>query len=212
MKQNNEKLTASKYAIPVIGITGGVGSGKSIIMDILKAHYHAGIILADDVGHDLMEPGLSNYLAIVDEFGTGILDSEGYIDRTALASIVFSDEEKLRILNEITHPNIKSEIIKRVYSMIDSGKYRLVAVEAALLIEGNYGPLFDEMWYISVEKEIRIERLAIGRGYSREKSLSIIDSQLKDEVYDQECDRVIDNNGSVNDIVCQLDQILGESL
>lgn len=212
MKQNDHKLTASKYAIPVIGITGGVGSGKSVVMDILKNHYHAAVILADDVGHDLMEPGMSNYQAIIETFGTEILNEQGEIHRPSLAAIVFSDDRKLALLNEITHPNIKSEITDRVYSLINARKYRLIAVEAALLIEGHYGPLFDEMWYVYVDKETRIARLAEGRGYTREKSQSIIDAQLSDDVYFQECDRVIDNNGTMDDIILQLDKILGESL
>ena len=98
----------------VIGITGGVGSGKSVVMDILKEEYGAFIILADLVGHELMEPGGVNYQEIIKEFGTDILKEDQTIDRAVLGNIVFSDPSKLALLNEITHPNIRAEIAFRI--------------------------------------------------------------------------------------------------
>ena len=90
MTQNN---------LPVIGITGGVGSGKSVVMDILSEEFDAAVILADQVGHDLMQPGAVSYRQIISHFGREILGEDGQINRQALAAVVFSDEAKLKELN-----------------------------------------------------------------------------------------------------------------
>ena len=98
----------------VIGVTGGVGSGKSVVLSILEKDYHAETILADLVAHDLMQPGGKSYEDIVEAFGDGILNDDGTIDRVKLGNIVFHDAEKLQKLNAITHPNVKEEIKNRI--------------------------------------------------------------------------------------------------
>ena len=97
-----------------IGVTGGIGSGKSLVMEILKKDYGAEIILSDLLAHELMEPGARSYQDIVQAFGTGILDGEGRIDRLKLSAIVFADPRKLARLNAITHPNVIQEIRDRM--------------------------------------------------------------------------------------------------
>ena len=104
MKQNKDR-------IKVIGITGGVGSGKSVVMHMLEEEFGARIILADLVAHDLMEPGAVSYEQIVKNFGSEILALDGTIDRTKLSRLVFLDPKKLSVLNQITHPNVKKEIL-----------------------------------------------------------------------------------------------------
>ena len=107
MKQNKDR-------IKVVGITGGVGSGKSVVMQMLEEEFGARVILADLVAHDLMEPGAISYEQIVENFGTEILAADGTIDRPALSGVVFSDPDKLSLLNQITHPNVKKEILSRI--------------------------------------------------------------------------------------------------
>jgi len=191
MMQNN--------TIPVFGVTGGVGSGKSVVMNMLAEEFHGAVIIADEVGHDLMKPGRSSYKNIVSHFGTGILDSQGEISRQALSAIVFADENRLRELNEITHPAIREEIRRRIRNIRMEGKVSFIALEAALLIEGGYEDITDELWYVYVTEENRISRLMTGRGYSEEKSRSIMDSQLSDKTFREHCRIIIDNNGSVAD-------------
>ena len=130
MKQNKKQND-----IKVVGITGGVGSGKSVVMNILKEKYGAEIILADLVAHDLMEPGQQNYLDIVEAFGEKVLAKDKTIDRPALAKLVFGDQEKLSRLNAITHPNVKKEIFQRIQRIPEKGDASFIAVEAALLLE-----------------------------------------------------------------------------
>lgn len=190
MTQNN---------LPVIGITGGVGSGKSVVMEILSEEFGGAVILADQVGHDLMQPGAVSYRQIISHFGQDILDEDGQINRQALAAIVFSDEAKLKELNGITHPNIRREIIERIKGFRTGGGHPFIALEAALLIEGGYEEITDELWYIYVTEENRIKRLMAARGYSEEKCRAIISSQLSDAVFRQHCRTIIDNNGSVEE-------------
>ncbi len=182
--------------IPLLGITGGVGSGKSVVMQILSEEYGAGIILADQVGHDLMEPGAVCYQEILHQFGQSILDEKGQIDRHALSALVFDNKEKLQTLNALTHTAIRREILDRIAAYRKEGRVPFIALEAALLIEENYEELLDCLWYIYVTEENRIKRLMESRGYSREKCRQIMASQLPEEVFRAHCQKVIDNNGS----------------
>lgn len=211
MMQNNinsPELTAAmrpvpvkeqRNCIPVFGITGGVGSGKSVVMRMLKQEFHGAVILADQVGHDLMKPGAVSYQKILRQFGTGILDENCRIDRQALSAIVFSDAEKLRELNQITHPNIRMEIIRQVNAFRREKKAPFIALEAALLIEGGYEDIADKLWYVYVSEENRIKRLMEGRGYTEEKSRSIMSRQLSEEVFRRHCQIIIDNNGPIDE-------------
>lgn len=191
-----------------IGITGGVGSGKSVVMDYLQACYGAKIILADLVAHDLMQPGAISYQQIIDHFGKDILKEDGEIDRQKLGAIVFADEEELKILNEITHPNVKEEIRARIHMAIEDENVPFVCLEAALLLEENYREMLDEIWYIYVDRQTRIERLAKGRGYTEEKSLSIMEKQLSDDYFMEQCEHTIDNSHSVEETQRQIDTLL----
>lgn len=195
MKQNNMK---------VIGITGGVGSGKSVVMDILQKEYGAQIILADLVAHDLMEPGQQNYIDIVEAFGEEILAKDKTIDRPALAKVVFGDKDKLIRLNAITHPNVKKEIFRRIDAIKEKGEASFVAVEAALLIEEGYQKDFDAMWYVYVDEATRIDRLKEGRDYTEEKCREIMAKQLPEEVFRKECSTVIDNHLGISETEKQI--------
>lgn len=193
----------------VIGVTGGVGSGKSVVLSILEEEYGAKTILADLVAHDLMQPGGKSYEEIIAAFGTEILNLDQTIDRQKLGSIVFGDEAKLAQLNAITHPNVKEEIKNRIAAIKEAGNASMILLEAALLIEAGYEDVYDELWYIFVKKETRYERLRIGRGYTREKTDSIMANQLSEEVFREHADVVIDNSGSVEETKAQIREILG---
>lgn len=191
----------------VIGVTGGVGSGKSVILSILEEEYGAKTILADLVAHDLMEPGAKSYEEIVAVFGTEILQENQQIDRKKLGAIVFADEEKLAILNQITHPNVKEEIKQRIAAIREEGKASMIILEAALLIEGGYNEVYDELWYIYVNKEARYERLWEGRGYTRERTDAIMQNQLSEEEFRAHADRIIDNSYDIAQTKEQIQKI-----
>lgn len=193
----------------VIGVTGGVGSGKSVVLSILEKDYHAETILADLVAHDLMQPGGKSYEDIVEAFSDGILNDDGTIDRVKLGNIVFHDAEKLQKLNAITHPNVKEEIKNRIQKIREQGTASMILLEAALLIESGYEDVYDELWYIYVDRETRYRRLQEGRGYTREKTDSIMQKQLTEEQFRKYADVVIDNSHSIEETKRQIRNICG---
>lgn len=191
----------------IIGITGGVGAGKTQILDYFQKKYGAKVIIADLVAHRLMEPGTRGYYEIVEFFGSGILNSDMTINREKLGHIVFEDEEKLDRLNGIMHPLVKEYIAEELRNERESGRNSLIIIEAALLIEENYEVLCDELWYIYTDEEARRERLKASRGYSEEKISNIILNQCSEEVFRKHCQVVIDNSGSIEDTYRQIDEI-----
>lgn len=198
----------------VLGITGGVGSGKSKILYELKENYGAYIVEADKLAHELMLPGEAIYNKIVDCFGENILSNEApfLIDRQKLGNIVFNNKTKLEQLNSITHPLVKKRILELINDHKLNKKNKLFVVEAALLIEAGYKEICDEIWYIWVDKETRINRLMESRGYSIEKCLSIFKSQQDDEYYRENSDFTINNQNSFEYTTKQLKVLLNKLL
>lgn len=189
----------------VIGITGGIGAGKSEVLSVLRDRFDAETILADEVAHELMEPGQTAYFELVERFGDGFLQENGEIDRKAFAALLFQSEAMREQVNGIVHPLVKEEIRGRV----KASKACLVAVEAALLIEEKYlGDICEELWYIDTSKEERIRRLMAGRGYSREKCESIMASQLSEEEFRAHCQRVLENNGDQGELAESVKKLL----
>ena len=179
----------------VLGITGGIGSGKSKILYDLKENHNAYIVEADKLAHVLMEPGGDIYNEVVKVFGKEILEEVNpyRIDRNKLGAIVFSDKNKLNILNSITHPLVKKHILDDIETKIKENVVKLFVIEAALLIQDGYKEICDEIWYIWVSVEERIKRLMSGRGYSREKCISMINSQDDESYYKKYANYTINN-------------------
>lgn len=201
MKQNNRKAI-----LPVIGITGGVGSGKSVVLSMLEKDFGAAVIQADLVARELMELGQSCYLRAVESFGEAILAGDGAIDRKALAALVFDNPPLLEKLNNLTHPEVKKEIIQRIEHIREQGQASCIALEAALLIEDGYQTMLDSLWYIYADHATRLRRLSENRGYSREKSLSIMKNQLDEQEFRRQCDVVIDNSRGLDELHEQLEK------
>ncbi len=177
----------------IIGITGGIGTGKSTVLNLLKQEYNAYIVEADRLAHELMLPGEAAYYQITDIFGTDILSTDGTIDRNRLGAIVFRDAEALRKLNAVIHPAVKQHILQDIEAKKKEGNAQYYVIEAALLIEDGYKTICDELWYIYTEREERIRRLIAGRGGSREKWEHVIGNQSSDDYYRMNCDYVVDN-------------------
>lgn len=194
----------------ILGLTGGVGSGKSKVLNELREKYDAYIIEADKLAHQLMLPGETIYKEIVKEFGCDILSEKSpyYIDRNILGDIVFNNKEKLNKLNSITHPLVKQKIIELIDEHKFNGDTKLFVIEAALLIEAGYKEICDEIWYIWVDKEERIKRLMDSRGYTREKCLSIFENQQEDSFYKKYSDHIINNQNSFKNTALQIKDLL----
>lgn len=186
----------------VIGVIGGVGSGKSTVLDYLKKQYCAEIIKSDNVAKEIMKPGEKVFLEIAKVFPEVIEDNE--INTEKMAALIFGDEKKRKRANSIIHPGTIDEINKR----IKESKSDIVVVESALLIGTGIENQCDEIWFVFCEGEKRIERLMKNRGYSREKSESIISKQPSDEEYNLVADEFIDNSYSPEDTKEKIDLIL----
>lgn len=181
----------------VLGITGGVGAGKSTVLDYMAKMYHARVIQADQVGHLLMEPGQVCYYHIVEAFGSAILNGDQTINRSRLSDIVFQNSDKLKKLNQIVHPAVKEYIVKEVEEERRLLRVPFVVIEAALLIEDHYDAFCDELWYVYTDDDVRRIRLKKSRGYSDEKVKQIIRNQMKDRVFREHCQFVVDNSSNI---------------
>ncbi len=192
-----------------IGITGGVGAGKSEILRYLAKKPGVRVMLADEIAHALMEPGTACYRKLEELFaGQDVFLPEGGFDREKLAMVLFSSEEMLRRLNRIVHPAVKDYVRQQVLAERALGENELLVLEAALLIEEHYDELCDELWYIHASEEKRAARLMASRGYAQEKVRQIFDSQLSEQQFRRHCARVIDNNGTVEESIQQIEQLL----
>ncbi|MGN0496730.1 MAG: dephospho-CoA kinase [Lachnospiraceae bacterium] len=178
----------------IIGITGGIGSGKSTVLKLLKEEYNAYIVETDVLAHKLMQRGNKTYINIVNGFGEAILDENKEIDRAVLGTLVFQHEEKLQLLNSIVHPDVKQYIRNDIDAKKQQGKVDLYIIEAALLIEDGYKEICDEIWYIYADEELRIKRLLNSRGGTRQKWLNVIRNQANDKYYRDNCEHIVNND------------------
>lgn len=192
----------------IIGITGGVGSGKSRILSFLETQYGAVICQADHVAWKLQEPGEESYRKIVECFGSDILNEDKTINRGKLGKIVFSDGEKLQVLNQITHPAVKAYIKEQIQLEKEQGT-ALFVIEAALLLEDHYDEICDELWYIFACEKARRLRLKESRNYSDDKIDAMMASQLSEAYFREHCQITIDNSGDFEDTCNQIKKVMG---
>lgn len=192
----------------VIGVTGGVGSGKTEILSYIGENYPCEILLADELAKELQEPGRACYGPLIELLGKSILGPQGRILKAAVAERIFGDSELLERVNGLIHPRVTAEIVRRIEAAKENGKISLFFVEAALLIENGFDKICDEMWYIYADEKVRRERLAVSRGYNGEKITAIMENQLPESEFRKNCQVVIDNSGALSESIRQIDQIL----
>ena len=188
----------------LIGVTGGVGAGKSEVLNYIKKHYKCRIYLADEVAHLVKVKGEECYYELVSLLGEDILQEDGEINKSAMAAKIFADDALLEQVNEIVHPQVRIYLEKRIKEAQEDVDTEIMFIEAALLIEAGYKELVDELWYIYADVEVRKKRLMSSRGYSEEKIRQIMEAQLSEEIFRQECDFVIDNSGTLADSYRQI--------
>ncbi len=181
----------------ILGITGGIGAGKSTVLDYMARVCHARVIQADEIGRELQQPGTACFAQIVAAFGEGILTENGELNRAQLAALIFQDEEKRKQLNAIVHPAVKQKIREEVEKERSLARVPFVVIEAALLLEEHYEEICDEIWYIHTDKKVRIRRLMQSRGYSREKALEIMRRQLPEKEFRKNCQFEVDNSTDI---------------
>lgn len=188
----------------LIGITGGVGAGKSEILSYIKKHYKCKVYLADEVAHLLQKKGNECYDRLLLLLGEEILDETGEIDRKKMAARIFGDEALLDEVNRIVHPLVRKFLEEKIEEEKQKEETELFFIEAALLIEAGYDDIVDEMWYIYADADVRRQRLKQNRGYSAEKIEQIMEAQLSEKQYRDACHFVIDNSASLEDSYLQI--------
>lgn len=188
----------------VIGITGGIGSGKSALLTAIEQEYKCRVLLADNIANFLKEPGQRCYDPLVYLLGEGVLDEEGLIDKKKMSDMIFGNEALLELVNAIVHPAVKHYICECIEEERAKGQVEFVFVEAALFIEAGYRDIVDSLWYIYARKDVRIHRLQEVRGYTLEKIQNIMNNQLQEDVFRQYCDVTIDNSDSLEISMAQV--------
>lgn len=182
----------------VIGLTGGVGSGKSYVAHYLEEHGRMELLIADELGHVAMAPGTEGFRHIVARFGKEFLCEDGSLNRNKIAEIVFRDSFAMDDLNAIVHPIVKSYIADYIRARQDSPG--TILLESAILYETSCEQFCDEVWYVHVPEQLRICRLSADRGYTEEKSKAIIARQQPEKFFLEHADRVIENAGTRQDL------------
>lgn len=207
--------------IGVLGITGGVGAGKSTVLSYLKERYGALIIECDQVGKDLQKKGGACYEPMIRLFGKGIIGQDGEIDRPYVAKRIFREPEKKAALEKIVLPAVKAEVRQRLEELDqafgtdqaaftkswkagdpggqekESVRLSLAVIESAILLDDHYDEFCDEIWYIYTSDEKRRERLKASRGYSDERIDRMFAAQRSDLSFREHTQFVIDNSSDI---------------
>ena len=193
-----------------IGLTGGIASGKSTVLTYFK---DKGIpyIDADIVAREVVEPGTEGLKAIVNAFGSNVLHDNGTLNREALGAIVFHNEEKRRQLNDCLKEHIRSRIME-LTAHYELNRTAVLIYDIPLLIEGEWNAMMDEVWLVYVNEPTQIERLMSRNGFSEDDALARIKSQMRLDDKRSFADVIIDNNGTPQELIAQLDTIWSERL
>ena len=192
----------------IIGITGGVGCGKTTVLDAIKKECNCRILLADDAAKLLEEPGEECYKKLVELLSENILDTDSRINPGKMAAKIFGNDKLRQDVNDIIHPAVKDYILEQINMEDKRGAVDYFFLEAALLIECGYKSIVDEMWYIYADADVRYSRLRKQRCYSDEKTASIIKAQMSDEEYRAGSDVVIDNSTTIENTILQIRKAL----
>jgi dephospho-CoA kinase len=182
--------------IPVIGLTGGIGTGKSTVTQMLE-ELGAAVIDADKVGHQIYLPDLPAWREIVETFGTEVLNVDRTINRQVLGRLVFADPAALHTLNRIVHPKMFDHMAELIAELRTRGGMKAIVVEAAVLIEANWMPLVDQVWVVVASEAVVVDRLAKQRNLSPEQVRTRIAAQLSNDERLKHAHVVIQNDGSI---------------
>jgi dephospho-CoA kinase len=183
---------------PLVGLTGGIGSGKSTVAAML-AELGAHVIDADKVGHDVYLPGTEGFRRVAEAFGASIVGADGAIDRKRLGAVVFADPAALARLNALVHPLIGDEIRRRMQAVLAEPGDRPIVVEAAIMLEAGWR-FFDHVWVVVVRPETAIARVTASRGLTADEVRRRIDAQMSNAERRKVADLVIENDGTLAEL------------
>ena len=184
--------------VRVIGLTGGIASGKSTVAKLL-AERGATVLAADELGHEIYQPGTPAWRTILEEFGEGIAGPDGVIDRRKLGALVFSDRQALDRLKAITWPVMKAEMKKRLDDCREADR-PVAVLEAAVLLEAGWDDLVDTIWVVSTPPEVSLHRLQERSGLSEDEARARLSAQLSNAEREARADAVIRNDKGFEDL------------
>lgn len=193
-----------------VGITGGIGSGKTTVSNIFN-DLGIEVIDSDVIAHQLIEKDQDVLREAVNTFGDSVLDNTGAIDRKKLARIIFSNKEKKQQLESILHPRIRQEVLRRAQGndtsddISKNGRYIIIVVP--LLLETDFHTLVDRILVVTADEEIRIERVKQRDNRTLNDIRSIIDNQLKEETRLNAADDIIENNSDIKNLSAQIERL-----
>lgn len=190
-----------------IGITGGVGAGKSFILDHLRDRYGAYVLRTDESAQELMLPGHVLHRKLMENLPASCFRPDGQIDKKAMADWMYADQSRIEKVNGLVHPAVIQEVLRQKDLLLKKG-CPYFFVESALLLGSGLDLLLDECWYIYTSEEIRRSRLKDSRGYSDAKITSIFKAQLSEEEFRKQCSIVINNNGSREETLMEIDRAM----
>jgi dephospho-CoA kinase len=182
----------------VIGLTGGIGSGKSTVSKFLSEQ-GAVIIDADKIGHEIYRPDTDTWRQLAKTFGSGILAADNTVDRKKLGAIVFGNQQELQRLNTIIHPQITAEIRKRIDEYRRQG-VKVIVLDAPVLLEANAKNLVDEVWVVVADEDNVIKRAAARTGLTEQQIRDRVRSQLSNAERTKNAQLVINNDGTPEDL------------
>lgn len=182
-----------------IGLTGGIAAGKSLVSSTLM-ELGAEVLDADAISREVVQPGTPGLKSIIDEFGSGVVNADGTLNRAALGSIVFGSPALLERLNGILHPAIKEEMLCRARYIEQERPGGMVVFDVPLLIECGWQDVADEVWLVTAPLEERLRRIALRDGLGREQAIKRIQAQMPDEEKAKYADVIINNSGSMDEL------------
>ena len=188
----------------VVGLTGGIGSGKSTVSALLAAK-GAVVVDADAVTRELQQPGTPVFAAMVERFGPGIVAGDGTLDRAAVADIVFTDPQALRALNDIVHPAVGAGIAERMAALAETDE--VVVLDVPLMVESKRGYPVAGLVVVDVDPEVAVQRLVGSRGMREDDVRARMARQATREERRARADRVVDNSGDLDDLARQVDDL-----
>ncbi len=193
----------------LVGLTGGMACGKSFVADALRAH-GCHVIEADEVGHEVMQPGGEAFAQVVEAFGPGILDERGYIDRAKLADMVFGNPAQLDRLNAIVHPSVRKHALREFAAIRERDPHAVVVYVVAILIESGAWREVDKIIVVTCAREQQIARAMHRPGAVEKDVLARLESQMPVEKKVTFADYVIDTSGAKEDTLRQTAKVYEE--
>ena len=192
-----------------VGLTGGIGSGKSTVSRLLSSYPGVVVVDADLLAREVVEPGSPGLAAVVAEFGPGVLRPDGALDREALGAVVFGDEARRKALSAILHPLI-GELSAQRWADAEAGGAVVLVHDVPLLVESHMEGMYDEVVVVDVPLEVQVQRLVVQRGMTETDARARIASQADRETRLASATRVLDNSGTVDELASQVRALAGE--